>query len=112
MCVKMPTIKFIDQAGTVRRVEVERGESVMEGAIFNGVPEIDADCGGAGLCGTCHVYVREDWTHRLPPISPTEEALLEVVCDRKPNSRLACMIKAVDEYDGLVVTTPVRQRPV
>ena len=78
----------------------------MLAAVTNGVPGIDADCGGACSCATCHVYVNEDWLEKLAPIEPMEEAMLSLSTDRKDNSRLSCQIPVSEELDGLVVTTP------
>ena len=81
----------------------------MEGAIRNNVPGIDADCGGACACATCHVYVDDDWVDKLPPPELEENDMLDTAHDLQENSRLSCQIKVTEELDGLIVTTPERQ---
>ena len=88
---------------------VAEGLSVMEGAIRNNVPGIDADCGGACACATCHVYVDDAWREIVGGPSPMEEDMLDFGYDVRPNSRLSCQIKVTDELDGLVVRIPERQ---
>ncbi len=105
----MPKIKYIDQKGTERDVEVPVGWSVMEGAVKNAVPGIDADCGGACACATCHVYVDPAWADKLPPKEDMEETMLDFAQDVRPTSRLSCQLKVTEELDGLVVTTPDSQ---
>ncbi len=102
----MPKITYIDQNGVKREVDVPLGWSVMEGAVKNLVPGIDADCGGACACATCHVYVDPAWLEKLPPKEDMEETMLDFAQDVKPNSRLSCQIKVTEELNGLVVTTP------
>ena len=105
----MAKITFIDSAGTARTVDGETGSTVMETAIKNGVPEIEAECGGACACSTCHLYVDEAWREKVGEPSPMETDMLDFAFEVKPNSRLSCQIKVTDELDGLVVTTPSRQ---
>ena len=105
----MPKVTFIDAAGTSREVEAEAGATLMETAIRNGVPGIDAECGGACACATCHVYVDEDWIEATGSAGPMEEDMLDFAFDVRPTSRLSCQIKITPELDGLVVTTPERQ---
>lgn len=105
----MPKITFIDSADIVRTVDAEIGATVMETALKNGVPEIEAECGGACACATCHVYVDETWFEKTGGPSPMEEDMLDFGYEVKPNSRLSCQIKVTDELDGLVVRTPERQ---
>lgn len=105
----MPKITYIDQTGTERTVEVPVGWSVMEGAVKNRVPGIDADCGGACACATCHVYVDAAWIAKLPQRQEMEEQMLDFAQDVKPNSRLSCQIKVSPALDGLVVRTPRTQ---
>lgn len=102
----MLNILFIEHDGTEHSVEVKPGGSVMLAAVTNGVPGIDADCGGSCSCATCHVYVKEEWLDKLAAASPTEEAMLSLSGDRQANSRLSCQIPVSEELDGLVVTTP------
>ena len=105
----MAKITFIDSEGTARTVDGETGSTVMETAIKNGVPEIEAECGGACACSTCHLYVDEAWREKVGEPSPMETDMLDFAFEVKPNSRLSCQIKVTDELDGLVVTTPSRQ---
>ena len=105
----MPKITFIDAAGTSRIVESEVGSTVMEAALKNGVPGVEAECGGACACATCHVYVDEEWRAKTGEPSPMEEDMLDFGFDVRPNSRLSCQIKVTEELDGLVVRTPERQ---
>lgn len=81
----------------------------MEGAVENGIPGIDADCGGACSCATCHVYVEDSWYDKLKGPSEMEQSMLEVAHDARPNSRLSCQIKAGAEIDGLVLRIPETQ---
>jgi 2Fe-2S ferredoxin len=105
----MVKITFIDTAGTARTVEGEVGSTVMETAIKNGVPGIEAECGGACACSTCHVYVDEAWREKAGAPSPMEEDMLDFAYEVKPNSRLSCQMKVAEELDGLTVRTPERQ---
>ena len=105
----MVKITFIDHGGTPRTVEGEVGATVMETAIRNAVPGIEAECGGACACATCHVYVDEAWREKTGEPSPMEEDMLDFGYDVRPNSRLSCQIKVTPELDGLTVTTPERQ---
>ena len=102
----MISITYIQHDGTERSIEARPGSSVMLAAVTNGVPGIDADCGGSCSCATCHVFVNEEWLIKTGEISPTEEAMLSLSPDRKENSRLACQIPVTEDLDGLVVTTP------
>jgi ferredoxin, 2Fe-2S len=105
----MVKITFIDSAGTTRTVEGEVGSTVMETAINHGVPEIEAECGGACACSTCHVYIDEAWREKVGEPSPMEEDMLDFAFEVRPNSRLSCQIKVREDLDGLVVATPLRQ---
>jgi len=105
----MAKITYIDVGGVARTVDGEIGSTVMETAIKNGVPGIEAECGGACACSTCHVYVDEAWREKTGEPSPMEEDMLDFAFDVKPNSRLSCQIKVTEALDGLVVTTPERQ---
>jgi 2Fe-2S ferredoxin len=105
----MPKVKYIEHSGKEHETEVPVGWSVMEGAVKNLIPGIDADCGGACACATCHVYVDPAWTGKLPPKSDMEETMLDFAQELQPNSRLSCQIKVVAELDGLVVHTPKSQ---
>jgi len=105
----MPQITFIDHAGTKRTVEGQIGSTVMETAMKNAVPGIDAECGGACSCATCHVYVAPEWEDKTGKATAMEEDMLDFARDVRPNSRLSCQIKVTEALDGLVVTTPERQ---
>ena len=105
----MAKITFIDHGGESRTVDAENGATVMETAIKNGIPGIEAECGGACACATCHVYVDEAWTEIVGAPSPMEEDMLDFGFDVKPNSRLSCQLKVSDQLDGLVLRTPERQ---
>jgi ferredoxin, 2Fe-2S len=105
----MVKITFVDNSGVARSVEAEPGATVMETAIKAGIPGIEAECGGACACATCHVYVDDAWRERTGPPSPMEEDMLDFGFDVRPNSRLSCQIKVTDALDGLVVKTPERQ---
>ena len=102
----MPKVIFIDHEGNSKEVEAKNGTTVMEAAVQNMVPGIDADCGGACACATCHVYVDEAWTAKLKPREDMEESMLDFAEDVKDNSRLSCQIQLTDELDGITVTTP------
>src|SRR3954471_20868973 len=102
----MVKITFIDVEGTSRTVEAEEGSTVMENAIRNGIPGIEAECGGACACATCHVYVAEKWPEAPGDPQPREEDMLSFAFDVRPNARLSCQIRVKPELDGLVVHTP------
>ena len=102
----MIDIVFIDHDGAERKVEARPGSTVMLAAVTNGVPGIDADCGGSCSCATCHVFVHEDWIEKVGEMNPTEEAMLSLNPDRKTNSRLSCQIPVSEELNGFIVTTP------
>ena len=105
----MPQINFIIFDGSRRTVDVKSGDSVMQAAIKNNVPGIDADCGGACACATCHVYVDQAWVERLAPIGEMEAAMLDFAQVVLPNSRLSCQLEVKDSLDGLVVSLPQSQ---
>ncbi|MCO4055268.1 MAG: 2Fe-2S iron-sulfur cluster binding domain-containing protein [Bosea sp.] len=105
----MAKITFIDSTGASRSVEAEAGCTVMEAAIKNAIPGIEAECGGACACATCHVYVAEDWAQATGKAEPMEEDMLDFAFDVRPTSRLSCQIKVKEALDGLVVHTPARQ---
>ena len=105
----MPKITYIDSTGESRTVDAEVGATVMETAIKNGVPGIEAECGGACACATCHVYVDEAWRAKTGEASAMEQDMLDFAFDVRPSSRLSCQITVKDELDGLVVATPERQ---
>ncbi|MCR8725319.1 2Fe-2S iron-sulfur cluster-binding protein [Frigidibacter sp. ROC022] len=106
----MAKITYIEYSGKEHTLDVKNGLTVMEGARDNGIPGIEADCGGACACSTCHVYVAEDWVDKLPPKQPMEEDMLEFAYEPDPvRSRLTCQLKVSDALDGLVVQMPERQ---
>ncbi|QLP97800.1 MAG: (2Fe-2S)-binding protein [Rhodoblastus sp.] len=105
----MPSITFIDHHGQARTVEGAVGSTVMETAMKNGVPGIEAECGGACSCATCHVYVAPEWEAKVGKAAAMEEDMLDFARDVRPNSRLSCQIKVTEALNGLVVTTPERQ---
>ena len=105
----MPKITYIENNGKSHTVEVDKGLTVMEGAVQNNIPGIDADCGGACACATCHVYIDQDWIDKLNPKEDTEEDMLDFAFDVKDNSRLSCQISVTDELNGLIVNLPEKQ---
>jgi 2Fe-2S ferredoxin len=105
----MPKITYIDHGGTARSVEAEAGSTVMEAAIRNSIPGIEAECGGACACATCHVYVADEWTGIVGKPAPMEEDMLDFAFDVRATSRLSCQIRVSAELDGLTVTTPAKQ---
>ena len=105
----MAKIKYIEHDGTEHVIDVKNGLTVMEGAVKNNVPGIDADCGGACACATCHVYVDEAWRSKTGEKSAMEESMLDFAENVEENSRLSCQIKVSDDLDGLVVRMPESQ---
>ena len=105
----MAKITFTDHKENSKTIEIENGLSVMEGAIQNDIPGIDADCGGAMACATCHVYVEEKWLNKLPKSQEGEVDMIDMAYEPKKNSRLSCQLIVSDELDGLIVTTPEKQ---
>ncbi len=105
----MPKIKYIEHSGKEHEVDVPAGWSIMEGAVKNLIPGIDADCGGACACATCHVFVDQAWLAKLPPKEDMEVTMLDFAPDVEANSRLSCQIKVTPELDGLVVRMPKSQ---
>ena len=106
---QMPNITFIDFEGTKRTVEGKVGDTVMETATGSDLPGIDADCGGACACATCHVYVDVAWTEIVGKPDELEAEMLDVAEEVRDNSRLSCQIKISEDMDGLVVSTPESQ---
>ena len=105
----MPKITYIEHSGKSHTIEVANGLSVMEGAVQNNIPGIDADCGGSMACATCHVYVKEEWFNKLPKKEDGEEDMLDMAFEQKKNSRLSCQLMVSDQLDGLVVNLPEKQ---
>lgn len=102
----MATIRFVENDGTEHSVNFTAGASLMQTAVDNGIPGIDADCGGSCACGTCHVFLSEEWLPKLPPPAADEEQLLSMTPERSQTSRLACQIRTSPEMDGMVVRLP------
>jgi 2Fe-2S ferredoxin len=105
----MPKITYVTHTGEQTTVDASIGMTVMRAAIANAVPGIDADCGGACACATCHVYVDPAWFDRLPKPGIAEADMLDFVIERQPNSRLSCQLDITADLDGLKVTTPASQ---
>ena len=99
----MPKIIFITPDGERHEVEAENGYSVMEAAINNNIEGIVAECGGACACATCHSYIDEAWTEKMPEMDDMEDSMLDAAYDRRDNSRLTCQLEINDAWDGLVV---------
>ena len=105
----MAKVTYIEFSGKQHTVDLPVGTSVMRGAVDNGVPGIDGDCGGECACATCHVYVDKAWADKLKPMSPLERDMLDFAFDVRENSRLSCQIKVSDALDGLRVKVPEKQ---
>ena len=105
----MAKITYIEHDGAEHVIDVKTGLTVMEGAVKNNVPGIDADCGGACACATCHVYVDAAWQSKTGEKSAMEESMLDFADNVESNSRLSCQIRVTAELDGLVVRLPERQ---
>ena len=105
----MPKIMYIEHNNKSHEIEVSNGLSVMEGAVQNNIPGIDADCGGSCACATCHVYVDEKWFNKLPKKESAEEDMLDMAYEPSKFSRLTCQITVTDELDGMVVKMPSKQ---
>ena len=107
--ILMAKITFITHDNKNHTVDVQNGLTVMEGAVQNDIPGIDADCGGGMACATCHVYVKDEWFDKLTPKEDGEEDMLDMAFEPKKNSRLSCQIIISDELDGLTVDIPSKQ---
>ena len=105
----MTKITYQDNQGNSKTIDVENGLTVMEGAIQNDIPGIDADCGGSMACATCHVYVEEKWFNKLTKAEEAEVDMIDMAYEPKKNSRLSCQLIVTNELDGLKVTTPTQQ---
>ena len=105
----MPKITYIEHNGKPHVVEVPNGLSVMEGAVQNNIPGIDADCGGSCACATCHVYVDENWFSKLPNKENAEEDMLDMAFEPNKFSRLGCQITVTDDLNDMVVKMPSKQ---
>ena len=107
--ILMAKITYITEDNKHHTIEVQNGLSVMEGAVQNDIPGIDADCGGGMACATCHVYVNDEWFDKLTTKEDGEEDMLDMAFEPKKNSRLSCQIIVSDELDGLKVNIPSKQ---
>jgi len=105
----MPKVTFISFDGSKSEVQAKAGYSVMDAAVVNGVDGIDADCGGACACATCHVYIDDKWTAIVGEAEELETEMLDVAENVQANSRLSCQIKLTEDMDGLIVHTPESQ---
>ena len=105
----MAKITYIENSGEKHIVEVQKGLTVMEGAVANNVPGIDADCGGGMACATCHVYVKDEWFDKINKKNEGEDAMFDQAYEPKKNSRLSCQIQVTDNIDGLEVYLPEKQ---
>ena len=105
----MTKITYIEHNGKEHTVDVQNGLTVMDGAVQNDIPGIDADCGGSMACATCHVYVKDDWYNKLDGKSEGEDDMIDQAYDPKKNSRLSCQITVSDKIEGLIVHLPEKQ---
>jgi len=105
----MVSITFIQHNNESMTIDAEEGQSLMENAISMGVKGIDADCGGGCACGTCHVFIEENYVDKLGALDELEDAMLSMRPDRQTNSRLSCQIQVTEELDGMVVNVPEYQ---
>ena len=105
----MTKITYIEHNGKEHTIDVQNGLTVMEGAVQNDIPGIDADCGGSMACATCHVYVKDDWYDKLDEKSEGEDDMIDQAYEPKKNSRLSCQITVCDKLEGLIVYLPEKQ---
>ena len=105
----MAKITYIEHSGKSHTVEVQNGLTIMEGAVQNNVPGIDADCGGSMACATCHVYVKEEWFNKLPKKEDGEEDMLDMAYEPNKFSRLSCQLTVSDKLEGMIVNLPEKQ---
>ena len=105
----MAKITYVEHSGKIHTIQVQNGLTVMEGAIQNNIPGIDADCGGSMACATCHVYVKEEWFNKLPKKEDGEEDMLDMAYEPNKFSRLSCQLTVSDELEGLAVNLPAKQ---
>ncbi len=106
----MPKITYIEQNNKEHTIDVPNGNSVMEGAVQNDIPGIDADCGGSMACATCHVYVDEKWAEKIPLKDDGEQDMLDMAYEPNKDSRLSCQIIVTENLDGLIVRLPTKQK--
>ena len=105
----MAKITYIENNGKSHTVEVAEGLTVMEGAVQNNIPGIDADCGGGMACATCHVYVKDEWFDKINKKSEGEDDMIDQAYEPKKSSRLSCQIQVSSDIDGLEVHLPEKQ---
>ena len=105
----MTKIIYIEHSGKEHTIDVQNGLTVMEGAVQNDIPGIDADCGGSMACATCHVYVNDEWYNKLDEKTEGEDDMIDQAYDPKKNSRLSCQITVSEKIEGLVVRLPEKQ---
>ena len=105
----MAKITYIEHSGKSHTIEVQNGLTVMEGAIQNNIPGIEADCGGGMACATCHVYVKEEWFNKLPKKEDGEEDMLDMAYEPNKFSRLSCQLTVSDNLEGMIVNLPEKQ---
>ena len=105
----MAKVTYIEHNGKTHTIEVAKELTVMEGAVQNDIPGIDADCGGGMACATCHVYVKEEWLDKIPKKEDGEEDMLDMAFEPNKFSRLSCQLLVSDELDGLIVSLPSKQ---
>jgi 2Fe-2S ferredoxin len=105
----MPKVTYNTDDNQTYTIDIQNGLTVMEGAVQNDVPGIDADCGGGMACATCHVYVNDEWLDKLPTKEDGEEDMLDMAFEPNRFSRLSCQVLVSDELDGLTVSLPSKQ---
>ena len=105
----MTKITYITHDSKTHEIDVQNGLTVMEGAVQNDIPGIDADCGGGMACATCHVYVKEEWLDKLSEQGESEKDMLDFAFETKSNSRLSCQLMLEDKHDGIIVNLPEKQ---
>ena len=105
----MTKITYITHDSKTHEIDVQNGLTVMEGAVQNDIPGIDADCGGGMACATCHVYVKEEWLDKLSEQGESEKDMLDFAFETKSNSRLSCQLMLEDRHDGIIVNLPEKQ---
>ena len=105
----MAKITYIEHSGKSHTIEVQNGLTVMEGAVQNNIPGIDADCGGSMACATCHVYVKEKWFNELPKKEDGEEDMLDMAHEPNKFSSLSCQLPVCDKLEGMIVQLPEKQ---
>jgi len=105
----MPHINFVHCSGAIQSLDVSPGISLMEAALRNGISGIEADCGGACSCATCHVYIALEWQERMPPRGDMEATMLGFAVEPRDTSRLSCQVLLTDALDGMKVELPVSQ---